>query len=128
MSVLLLGSWQISAATDLPANGIPELEFVTEDFPPLNFNNNGQADGFGSDVVRAILDREHLAAPITVLPWARAYKLAQIQANVGLYCLARSIERENLFQWIGPIANIESRFYALRTSDLHIDNFADAKN
>jgi polar amino acid transport system substrate-binding protein len=115
-------------ATNLPNVPAPALEFVTEEFPPLNFSNNGKTDGFGSDVVREILRRENITAPLTVLPWARAYKLAQIQANVGLYCVVRSVEREKLFQWIGPIGNIESKFYANRDSALHIDNFTDARN
>jgi polar amino acid transport system substrate-binding protein len=129
--VLLFGVWRNAAAeitTGLPASAPPGLSFVTEDFPPLNFNNNGRADGFGSDVVREILRRENLAAPITVLPWARAYKLAQIETNVGLFCLARTVEREKLFQWIGPIGNIESKFYASHDSGLRVDNFTDAKN
>jgi polar amino acid transport system substrate-binding protein len=131
IAVLALGIWpntKVIAAPTVPATDIPALEFVTEEFPPLNFSNNGQADGFGSEVVRAILHRENLTAPMTVYPWARAYKLAQIQSNVGLYCLARTVEREKLFQWVGPIGNIESKFYTTSNSELHVDNFTDAKS
>jgi polar amino acid transport system substrate-binding protein len=106
----------------------PALQFVTEELPPLNFNNNGQVDGFGSEIVREILRRSDMTAPLTILPWARAYRLAQTQSNVGLYCMGRTIEREKLFQWVGPIGNIESKFYVNRSSTLHIDNVADAKN
>jgi polar amino acid transport system substrate-binding protein len=134
--ILLFAIWQQFAPQfTLAASGMTaaaatpqDLAFVTEEFPPLNFSNNGQADGFGSDVVREILRREKLTAPLTVFPWARSYKLAQIQPNVGLYCLVRSIEREKLFQWIGPIGNIESKLYVNRDSALHIESLTDARN
>lgn len=110
-----------------PAN-IPHLEFVTEEFPPLNFNNkNGQADGFGSELVREIQRRNNLNAPLTVLPWARAYKMALSQPNVGLYCTVRSDEREKLFQWIGPIGYVTSVLYATADSELHPATLVDAK-
>jgi len=130
MLLLDFGQQHVSAATvaNDSITKAPTLEFVTEEFPPLNFNNNGQVDGFGADIVREILRRENLAAPLTVLPWARAYKMAQIEANVGLFCLVRSVEREKLFQWIGPIGNIESKLYANSNSTLHIDNIIDARD
>jgi polar amino acid transport system substrate-binding protein len=117
------------AMASAPAFSISKLEFVTEEFPPLNFNNkkSGQADGYGSELLREILRRNALNAPLTVLPWARAYKLAQTQANVGLYCAVRTDEREKLFQWVGPIGNITSVLYALPNSDLHPNSLADAK-
>jgi polar amino acid transport system substrate-binding protein len=117
------------AAASTSSSGVdnPTLEFVTEELPPFNFNNNGKADGFGSEVVREILRRSNLSAPLTVLPWPRAYKMAQTEANVGLYCLVRSVDREKQFQWVGPIANTEARFYANRDSTLHIDSLDDAR-
>lgn len=104
------------------------LEFVTEELPPLNFSTNGRADGFGSDVVREILRRENLSAPITILPWPRAYKIAQSEPNIGIYCMVRSAEREKLFQWVGPIANLDSRMYVKHDSNLQINSLADARN
>ena len=115
-------------ATPTPALVAPALEFVTEEFPPLNFNNkDGQADGFGSELVREILRRNGLTAPLTVLPWARAYKTAQTQANVGLYCTVRNDEREAVFQWVGPIGYITSVLYINAGSSLRPVSLSDAR-
>lgn len=103
------------------------LEFVTENFPPLNFTKDGKADGYCSELVRELLKRTGQQAELTVLPWARAYRMAQTDENVGLYCTVRNAERENLFQWVGPVANLVSAFYARKDSNLQLEKFSDAK-
>jgi len=128
LQVSALAATTTPTPASAPSVNIADLEFVTEEFPPLNFKNkNGLADGFGSELVREILRRNDLNAPLTVLPWARAYKLTQSKANVGLYCAVRSDEREKLFQWIGPIGSITSMLYATPESDLRPASLADAK-
>lgn len=117
-----------TAGNAVLASTVPPLEFVTEELPPLNFDKNGRTDGFSTELVHELLRRTGLDASLTVLPWARAYKLARSQPNVGLYSTVRSAEREPLFQWVGPIANASTVFYATRDSDLHLASPADAKN
>jgi len=120
--------WHTAAgAATAPVVNESPLQFVTEELPPFNFDNHGKAEGFGSDVVREILRRSNLSAPLTVLPWPRAYKMAQTEPNVGLYCMVRSVDREKQFQWVGPIGNTESRFYANKDSAMHIDSLDDAR-
>lgn len=105
-----------------------KLEFVTEDFPPFNYNNNGIVDGFSAELVRELLRREKLNAPITALPWPRAYKMAQSEVNVGIFSMVRSPEREKLFQWIGPIGDLDSKIYVKRDSTLQITSLNDARD
>lgn len=104
------------------------LEFVTEDLPPFNFNNNGQVDGFSAELVRELLHREKLNAEISLLPWPRAYKMAQSEANIGIFSIVRSPEREKLFQWVGPIGNLDSKVYVKRDSTLQMSSLNDARD
>ena len=129
MLVLHTTFWQSSVcATETEKmSDAHSLRFVTEEMPPFNFDNKGSADGFGSDLVRELLRRENLSAPISVLPWPRAYKIAQSEANVGIYCMIRSPEREKQFQWVGPIGDIDSRIYLTQDSALHLNTLNDAK-
>lgn len=124
LCVLLLANGNAAAQNE---THVHPLEFVTEEFPPFNFNNNGRADGFSSELIRELLRREKLDAPETVLPWPRAYRMAQNNANVGIYSLVRSPEREKLFQWIGPIGNLDSKAYVKRDSTLQLTTLDDAR-
>lgn len=104
------------------------LEFVTEDFPPFNFSNGGKVDGFSAELIQELLRREKLSAPMTLLPWPRAYKMAQIEPNVGIFSMVRSPEREKLFQWVGPIGNLDSKVYVKHDSSLQLATLNDARD
>ena len=103
-----------------------ELQLYTEENPPLNFSRAGQADGLASAVVRELLRRTGDSASIRVVPWARGYRLAQGEANVGLFVAVRTPEREPLFHWVGPLLSTTTSFYARRGSGLRIASLEDA--
>jgi hypothetical protein len=80
------------------------VTFLTEENPPLNFVRDGKQEGVSTAVVQEMVKRAQLPATITVLPWTEAYSRAQIEADVYVYSTARLASRNNLFQWVGPIA------------------------
>ncbi|UUZ51013.1 hypothetical protein LP420_16260 [Massilia sp. B-10] len=49
-------------------------------------------------LARAAIDYE-----IEILPWKRAWFLAQSRSDTCIYSVSRIPEREKLFKWIGPI-------------------------
>lgn len=102
------------------------LQFFTHELPPLNFSENGETLGLCSDIVRELQKRTNMTAPLTVVPWARGYQLATKLPNTALFFTTRTAERESLFQWVGPIVNVSSNFYAKAGSSLKIDSLADA--
>ena len=46
------------------------------------------------------------------VPWARGYKMATTQPDVGLFVAVRTPEREQLFHWVGPIVSTSASLYA----------------
>ena len=115
----------------LGLNAIPtnaqKLTILTEDNPPYNFAVNGKLAGATTQVVEEILRRQQLSSPIQMIPWARAYKRLQTEANVVLFTTARTAEREKHFHWVGPLYSFRLAFFAPRGSDLKLDTFEDAK-
>ena len=106
-----------------------KLLVVTEIWPPYNFKNqNGMMDGLSTKVITNILNRAKIEYEIKVLPWKRAYIMAQTKKNVLIYTIYRSAEREKLFKhWIGPIG-IPSAvyFYKLESrKDLLLNSVED---
>ncbi len=108
-----------------------KLLVVTEQWPPYNFKNkNGKIDGLSTKIITSILNRANVDYEIKVLPWKRAFIMAQTEKNVLIYTIYRSAEREKLFQhWIGPIGRASAvYFYKLESrTDVVLNNIEDAK-
>ncbi len=105
-----------------------DLQVVSEDFPPFNFQQDGVTKGLASEVVTAVLKEAKLSANVNFYPWARAYMLALHQRNHLIYSIARIPEREELFYWVGSISPYQTSFYKLKSrSDIKINSLEDAK-
>jgi polar amino acid transport system substrate-binding protein len=104
-----------------------ELQLLTEENPPLNFSQNGQAKGLSIDVVQEIQRRVGNPDTIEVQPWTRAYRTASTVPNVALFGTARTTAREELFQWVGPVATAVASLYSRRGAGLHIATLEEAK-
>lgn len=122
-----------NAVAEEPQTGdatLSDVTIVTEDYPPFNFiNQDGELDGIGTRQVKEGLNRLGLDTEIEVLPWARAYEMAQQQDNVLIFSMTRTDARENMFKWISPLAASEVYFYVLedRVNEIQINSLEDAK-
>ena len=110
-----------------PMTQAAELQLFTEEYPPINFSRDGKPTGLATEVVEEILRRTHTVATIAVVPWARGYKMAQVEPNTGLFATMRTPEREPLFKWVGPITTTVTSFYARHGSRLHVTSLEEAK-
>jgi polar amino acid transport system substrate-binding protein len=105
-----------------------KLTIVTEHLPPLSYEEHGVVTGYSTEIVNAILSNANLQAPIQVLPWARAYQLAQTQANTLIFSMTRTKEREQEFVWIGPVSPRQIHLYKLKSrKDIQIRNPGDMR-
>ena len=103
-----------------------QLRLLTEDAPPMSFLREGEPSGFSIEVVRALLARTGDSGQIELMPWTRALHLAQQDEDVALFSTVRTPERENRFQWVGPIVVGTTSFYSLKSRDLVIDTLEQA--
>lgn len=118
-------AWAAPAAS-APASAAG-LRLLSEEFPPINFTEEGTPQGLAVEVVQAVQQRLGQSLPIEFMPWARAYREAQGRQPVALFAAARIAERERLFQWAGPIVTFYSSFYARAGSD-RLKRFSDARH
>jgi polar amino acid transport system substrate-binding protein len=91
----------VVAALVTPAEA---LTLITEENPPLNYTEGGRIAGYASEVVTEIGKRARIPLKFEVMPWATGYVAAQAGRDNCIYAIARLENRENLFQWVGPIA------------------------
>lgn len=108
------------------ASAAPEkLRLVTEAWPPMSYEHEGVPHGFAVDLVNTLQSRFGQAEKIEVLPWARAYSIANASANVLLFATSINDERENNFDFIGPIATSKIALYAKSSDPIVINSLAE---
>jgi polar amino acid transport system substrate-binding protein len=112
-----------------PAHARAELKIMTEKLPPFNFEENGEVVGISADLLLLAMEEAGQPAPrsaIQVFPWARAYTTVQREPNTVLFSMARTEQREPLFQWVGPIYDLTIGLIARRDRNIVLNSIADA--
>ncbi|MDI9244757.1 ABC transporter substrate-binding protein [Marinobacter sp. CHS3-4] len=107
----------------------------TENYPPYNAPTNGKSfahdsediSGICTDMVKAMMSRLDYDFVMKMRDWSLAYDWVKGRENHGLFCTARTEERENEFQWVGPLASIRWTLFAAPDSDISIDSLEEAR-
>ena len=127
---IILGLF-INYETIVSAKSIQEesFTFLCSEWPPFEYTlENGKLSGFSIEVLRTILKELEIKDTIKIYPWARAYKMVQRQKNVMAFTMARTVERENLFKWVGPIAPRDVYLWKLKKKEnIKVNNWEDVK-
>lgn len=101
------------------AQSLEDITYLTEEYYPFNYTEDGKIKGLSADLLRLIWDRLEIPQQeIESMPWARAYDRAQFEPNTALFSMARSPEREAMFKWVGPIMVV--RFVLIAKKEKHI--------
>jgi len=105
-----------------------EITLITPDYRPLNYLHNGELKGPSVEIVKLLQKKLKLKEKITLLPWKRGYQTTENTLNTALFSTTRTKEREDLFKWVGPLAQKQFNIYALKSSNIIIDDFEQIKN
>lgn len=111
MHFKLILSLTISLALSLNASAASEVELflVTEHLPPYQIvDNNNQLSGFSVELVQEVLKRSKINYQMHAYPWVRSYNLAIQKPNHCIFSIARLPIREQLFQWLGTITEVNN--------------------
>lgn len=123
ISVCIIGTFQLQAAS--PEN----LTYLTEEYPPFNFTEEGHLKGIAVDLLKATWKNMGVQEQtIKVLPWARAYSQVQKVKNTVLFSTTKSKEREKLFKWVGPIKVNRIGLIALKSKNIKINDLSEVFN
>jgi polar amino acid transport system substrate-binding protein len=116
----------------MPSDYMPgTIQLFTEVSPPNNFgtgqDTTRKVEGSAVDIVNEIQTRTGYVNKINLSLWNDAYAIAQYLPNSAVFTTARTPERENMFQWVGPVSSSRSHFYTLTSSGLTIETLEQAK-
>ncbi|MGF1756055.1 transporter substrate-binding domain-containing protein [Vibrio makurazakiensis] len=107
---------------------LESLTFFTENYPPANFESNGQLTGYSVDILRAAgeaVGQDIKLQQISIFPWPRSYRNTLNMDNTVLFSTTRTEHREDLFQWVGPITDIRVVVMARKQDNITITNPID---
>ncbi|WP_018231553.1 substrate-binding periplasmic protein [Thioalkalivibrio thiocyanodenitrificans] len=100
------------------------LHWITEEFAPYNYSEDGVATGIAVDVLVKVWERLGVArtpADIQVLPWARGYRIAQEQPGTCLFAATVTDARRDLFVFVEPLIDSNVSIIAARGQGLNVD-------
>ncbi|WP_046004701.1 substrate-binding periplasmic protein [Pseudoalteromonas rubra] len=109
----------------------PNLDWVTEDYPPFNYHINGEIEGLSIRILERIyqdlgwtLDRRN----IMLVPWPRAYRMAMTSPKTCIFSITYTQERAQLFQFIGPSLDNQVAIMGHKENDYEVSDLRDLKN
>jgi polar amino acid transport system substrate-binding protein len=105
-----------------------ELVFLTEEYPPFNYRDDGVVRGIAVDLLLGACDE--MGSPVSrdqiqIKLWANAYQTTLSEKNTVLFSTVRLPEREELFKWAGPIGSDQKVIFADRKKGVMISDSDD---
>ena len=120
----------LGLATDQP-DSAKDLAYITEQYPPFNFQEDGRLQGISIDLLEKVWERmgENLnRSIIKLLPWTECYQRTLNEKDTVLFAMARSPQREQVFKWAGPIGPFRTVLLAKRDRNVSIASPEDLNN
>jgi polar amino acid transport system substrate-binding protein len=118
-----------SACFFLAAAGPADILYITENYAPSNYVEEGELKGVAVDLLKAVWKQMGVdEQPILVYPWARGYQTVLNRPDTVLFAMSRTVDRENLFKWVGPIYRGRYSFISLSGADYSIPTIEEAKS
>jgi polar amino acid transport system substrate-binding protein len=108
-----------------------DLTYITHQFPPFNFQNDGRLQGTSVDLLEMVWERMGVnmnRSVIEFLPWTEGYKRTLNERNTVLFATARLPEREQQFKWAGPIGSDTKVLLTKKDKNITIAGPGDLKN
>jgi len=111
------------------------IRLVTEHYPPYNIdltleekNSRNGIGGASTEIVIEMIRRSKYPYTLDLLPWKRAYGMAEKEPFVGLFSTTRTSAREKLFKWVGPIANNNYVLFSAKNPAIKLNSIEEASN
>ena len=88
---------------------------------------DGKFSGLDVEIVSEIQKRVGNSDVIQLVPWTRGIKYLESEPDTLLFSMARTKERNERYQWIGPISEVAYSFYTKADSPIVINSLDDAR-
>ncbi|MDP9810325.1 polar amino acid transport system substrate-binding protein [Rhizobium tibeticum] len=98
--LLLFTLLSICASSQAMAAGVM---LATEEYPPFSYRDGKTIKGASVEQVEKVMKDAGIDYKIEMMPWARAYNLAQTTPMSCVFTTAHSVKRDPMFRWVEPL-------------------------
>jgi len=127
---LIASATTISCSATDQAISAKDLTYITEQYPPYNYQENGKLQGISVDLLENMwvkMEANLNRSVIRLLPWSEGYQTTLKENNTILFTTFRTPQREQLFKWVGPIALGRDTLLARSDRNINITTPVDLK-
>jgi len=99
----------------IPSIGLAQLTYLTEEWAPFNYLEDGKAAGISVEILQAIFGNigvNRTASDVRIVPLAEGLRAARNDTGTVLFSIARTPEREPFYQWVGPFTGASFVLFA----------------
>lgn len=119
----------LSGILTIPVLAQQTFTIMAEALPPFNFELDGVVRGISADLLVMVMEKAGNPidqSAIKIVPWARGYNAVQNDPGTVLFSMARTEQREPLFQWVGPITDLTLGLMAPKAKHIVLNSLQDA--
>lgn len=100
-----------------PIEGV-ELKFVTQDFPPFNYEVEAVVSGPAADIIREICSEMKIKCSFQMLPWTRAQRRVRYGKAHGMFVIGWNKERAKWLHFSPPLLKTQYGFFVRKNNPL----------
>ena len=122
-----VSSYDTITGRHIPSVGLAPISYLTEEWAPFNYAENGVPSGISVEILEAIfrtMGVNRTRADVHIVPLSEGFRQAQGN-NTVLFSIVKSPEREPLYQWAGPFTKARFVVYAPVSRKITISSPAD---
>lgn len=112
----------------IPSIGLAQLNYLTEEWAPFNYQENGNVTGISVELLESIFKSigvNRSSADVRIVPLAEGFQIAQNNTSTVLFSIVRTTERDSLYKWAGPFTKASFVLYAPVRSNITISSAKD---
>ncbi len=79
------------------------VTLATEEYPPFSYRDGKTIKGASVEQVEKLMTDAGIDYKIEMMPWARAYNLAQTTPLSCVFTTAHNLQRDPMFRWVEPL-------------------------
>lgn len=100
------------------------LNLYTEDYPPWSYPAKDGVSGINVRLLQLVLHNTGYDGRFSIVPWGRAQRFTQTELDSCFFSAVRSEERENIYQWVGPLSQESVQLFSLDPAASRFTDFA----
>jgi polar amino acid transport system substrate-binding protein len=99
----------------IPAIGLAQLTYLTEEWAPFNYQEDGNVTGISVEILEAVfrdIGVNRSRADVRIVPLAEGFQAARNDTGTVLFSIVRTPEREPFYKWAGPFTKASFVLFA----------------